>query len=236
MSDETVIAVIVGAVILAVAALAAVLLAMQIRRHRLREKFGPEYARTVEDAGSRREAEHELTAREKRHTKLDLRPLPADLRTQYARDWTQVQERFVDAPETSVSEADHLVTALMAARGYPTEGYEQQLADLSVEHARTLDHYRAAHEMNERQSRHETSTEDLRQAMVHYRALFEDLLGSPGSTSRPVEAPGAGVDARPETAEAADESAEAPEEDADAPRHDVEARRDGRRATHGRNA
>ncbi len=89
-----------------------------------------------------------------------------------------MQERFVDSPDSAVSDADTLVTQVMVARGYPTEGYEQRLADLSVEHARTLDHYRSATEVNRRRSSGEASTEDLRQAMVHYRALFDDLLGN----------------------------------------------------------
>jgi hypothetical protein len=101
--------------------------------------------------------------------------LASTARQQYAQDWNSVQEHFVDRPQEAVGEADQLVTRLMKERGYPTEGYEQQLKDLSVEHGRTLEHYRAAHEVKAR-SGQQTTTEELRGAMVHYRALFDDLL------------------------------------------------------------
>ncbi|MBY8853382.1 hypothetical protein K7G98_36185, partial [Saccharothrix sp. MB29] len=99
-------------------------------------------------------------------------------RDTYARNWTAIQEQFVDEPSAAVGQADRLVTDLMAERGYPTEGYEKRVSLLSVEHANTLGHYRDAHEIRQRQDRGEASTEDLRNAMVHYRTLFEDLLGS----------------------------------------------------------
>ncbi|MBT2386348.1 hypothetical protein [Streptomyces sp. ISL-11] len=146
------------------------------RRRKLRERFGPEYERTVEAEDSRRAGERELRERQERHDALDIKPLPAPVRDRYAEDWSRVQERFVDRPDDAVHEADRLVTTLMGERGYPTEGYEQQLKDLSVEHGRTLEHYRAAHEVNDRSSHHQATTEELRGAMVHYRALFEELL------------------------------------------------------------
>lgn len=177
MSDGGLIAVVI-VVVLVLAALAVTLLLRTRRHHHLRERFGPEYDRTVEDAGGRREAEQELAAREKRHAELELRPLSPESRAEYTERWLVVQERFVDAPDDAVEEADTLVTVVMAERGYPIEDDRQRLADLSVEHARTLDHYRSARDVNERRSRNETSTEDLRQAMVHYRPLFEDLLGT----------------------------------------------------------
>jgi hypothetical protein len=178
MSNEAVIAVI-GVVILALVVVGIVLLLRQQRRQRhLRETFGPEYNRAVEDAGSRRAAEQELTARERRHEELQLKELSPEVRDRYAQQWAAVQEQFVDSPEEAVGEADELVTVVMAERGYPTDDYRQRLNDLSVEHAKTLDHYRTAHTINERRSAHEATTEDLRQAMVHYRALFEDLLTS----------------------------------------------------------
>ncbi|GII65659.1 hypothetical protein Skr01_57440 [Sphaerisporangium krabiense] len=152
------------------------LMAQRQRRHRLQERFGPEYDRTLRASESRREAEQELREREQRHAELDIKPLAPESRSAYAKKWTEVQERFVDAPGFAVTEADHLVTAVMADRGYPTEGFEQQVSDLSVAHGRALDHYRAAHEISSRAARQEASTEELRQAMVHYRALFEELL------------------------------------------------------------
>ncbi|SDJ84457.1 hypothetical protein [Nonomuraea jiangxiensis] len=148
----------------------------QQRRNHLRERFGPEYERIVAERDNRREAEQELLEREQRHAELDIRPLTAESRDTYAQRWTEVQERFVDAPAFAVTEADQLVTAVMAERGYPTENFEQRLSDLSVGHAETLDHYRTAHEISGRAARDESSTEELRQAMVHYRALFEELL------------------------------------------------------------
>jgi hypothetical protein len=182
MSNEAVIAVIV-AVVLALVIVGIVLFVRQRRRQRhLRETFGPEYNRAVEDAGSRRRAEQELAERERRHDELELKELAPEVRARYAQQWTVVQEQFVDSPEEAVGEADRLVTIVMAERGYPTDDYRQRLDDLSVEHARTLDHYRSAHTVNERRRSHEATTEDLRQAMVHYRALFDDLLGTSRTT------------------------------------------------------
>ncbi|WP_245966175.1 hypothetical protein [Sphaerisporangium album] len=168
----------VAVVVAVVVAILAVgyLVAQQQRRRRLQERFGPEYERTLRERESRREAEQELREREQRHAELDIRPLAPETRSTYAKKWTEVQERFVDAPGFAVTEADHLVTAVMADRGYPTEGFEQQVSDLSVAHGPTLDHYRKAHEISSRAARQEASTEELRQAMVHYRALFEELL------------------------------------------------------------
>ncbi|MGK4585172.1 hypothetical protein [Kitasatospora sp. HPMI-4] len=154
------------------------------RRRRLQERFGPEYDRTVQRSESRFAAERELHAREQRHDRLDIKPLPAAARERYAEDWTQVQQRFVDQPDEAVQQADRLVTVLMRERGYPTEGYEQQLRDLSVEHGRTLEHFRAAHAVNAEVRDHQATTEELRGAMVHYRALFDELLGD-GREGRP---------------------------------------------------
>ncbi|NBE98965.1 hypothetical protein FE391_37205 [Nonomuraea sp. KC401] len=162
-------------VVVALAALAYVV-QQQKRRNHLRDRFGPEYERTVAEHDNRRDAEQELLGREQRHSELDIRPLPEESRETYANRWTEVQERFVDAPGFAVTEADQLVTAVMAERGYPTENFEQRLSDLSVGHATTLDHYRTAHEISGRAAKKAASTEELRQAMVHYRALFEELL------------------------------------------------------------
>jgi hypothetical protein len=164
-------------VVIVVVAVLALAVLPAMRRRRLRQKFGPEYDRTVEETGSRKEAEAELAGREKRHSRLELRELTPQARDGYARDWRVVQEHFVDEPEKSAAEADSLITAVMAERGYPTENFEQQVADLSVEHAETLTHYREAHLVV---AGHQAgaSTEDLRQAMVHYRAVFEDLIGT----------------------------------------------------------
>ena len=151
------------------------------RRRRLRQRFGPEYDRLVDERESRLKAEAELAGREKRVKGLDIRPLDPAARSRYAGEWASIQERFVDEPQQSVAAAQRLVMAVMSERGYPTEGTGQLLADLSVEHANTLDHYRAAYGISQRAADDLASTEDLRQAMIHYRALFQDLLGQPGA-------------------------------------------------------
>ncbi|MCQ4083670.1 hypothetical protein NGB36_24505 [Streptomyces sp. RB6PN25] len=178
MSTGTLLAIIIPIVVVVV--LVALATALVMRRRHLRQRFGPEYERTVEEADSRLAGERELSAREKRHDALDIKPLPTAVRDRYARDWSSVQEEFVDRPEDAVHDADRLVTSLMHERGYPTEGFEQQLKDLSVEHGRTLERYRAAHEIDTLSTRHQATTEQLRGAMVHYRALFDELLGDGG--------------------------------------------------------
>jgi FtsZ-interacting cell division protein ZipA len=143
----------------------------------LRSTFGREYDRTVKDAGDRRTAENELRERQARVDALDIRPLAPDDRDRYAREWRDVQARFVDEPRPAIDEADDLIGRLMQDRGYPVADFDQRVADISVGHADVVEHYRAAHAIAERDDV-TTNTEDLRQAMVHYRALFEDLLGS----------------------------------------------------------
>ncbi|MFE0190458.1 hypothetical protein [Streptomyces sp. NPDC059008] len=179
MSTGTLLAIIIPIVV--VLALIAVAITLNVRRrNQLRERFGPEYERTVESADSRLAGERELRSREKRHDSLDIKPLPSSSRERYSRDWVSVQEEFVDRPETAVHDADRLVTSLMHERGYPTEDFDQQLRDLSVEHGRTLEHYRAAHEVDALGTQHKATTEQLRGAMVHYRALFDELLSDGG--------------------------------------------------------
>ncbi|UUN25203.1 hypothetical protein [Streptomyces sp. FIT100] len=179
MSTDTLIAIIVPIAVILILVAAGLWIAM--RRRRLQERFGPEYDRTVQDGESRLSAERELRSREQRHRDLDIRELPAEARDRYSADWKSAEERFVDQPSESVDDADRLVTRLMRDRGYPTEGYEQQLRDLSVEHGRTLEHYRAAHEVGVRNQGGRATTEELRGAMVHYRALFQELLSDNGN-------------------------------------------------------
>ncbi|MFI7353977.1 hypothetical protein ACIBTP_08520 [Streptomyces avidinii] len=174
MSNSMLITVIVIAAVVVIA-LGVGLWTLSRRRH-LQQRFGPEYERTVEAEGGRGAGERELRAREERHAEFELKELPSERRLQYTQEWSGVQERFVDRPEGSVGEADELVTRLMRERGYPTEGFSRQVRDLSVEHGRTLEHYRAAHDVKVRSGAGQTTTEELRGAMVHYRALFEELL------------------------------------------------------------
>jgi hypothetical protein len=159
------------------------------RRSRLRSRFGPEYDRLVQERGNRRDAERELTEREQRVHHMDIRPLDPAARDTYRQEWSAVQERFVDTPEDALADADRLVRQVMSDRGYEAGGYEERVATLSVEHGRTLEHYRNAHDISNRAAAKEASTEELRQAMVHYRALFEDLLDGHGNggTSRTSE-------------------------------------------------
>ncbi|MFE7528248.1 hypothetical protein ACFU7Y_21385 [Kitasatospora sp. NPDC057542] len=180
MSTGDLIAIIVPAAVVLI--LVAAALWFVNRRHRLRERFGPEYERTISQSDSRLAAERELRDRELRHRELDIKPLPAEARQRYASDWTQVQQEFVDRPGQAVQNADRLVTTVMRDRGYPTEDYDQRLRDLSVEHSRTLEHYRVAHAVNTQAGRGDATTEELRGAMVHYHALFDALLD--GGTER----------------------------------------------------
>jgi predicted nucleic acid-binding protein len=176
-----VVVIVVGAVVFGVMAVS--------RRRRLRQNFGPEYDRLVGERDSRREAEAELTERERRVQELDIQPLTDAAQASYAGQWTSIQEQFVDAPADAVSGAQILVAAVMTERGYPLEHHDQVLADLSVGHSDTLDRYRAAEEISGRAAAGTASTEDLRQAMVHYRALFGELLGEPaGQGSGPAVA------------------------------------------------
>ena len=146
------------------------------RRAGLQERFGGEYDRTVADAPSRREAEAELSERQKRREELDIRPLDPQARDRYASRWHNTQAKFVDDPEEAVGEADALIQEVMRERGYPVHQFDQRAADLSVDHPDVVSNYRAAHEISLANARGNASTEELRTAMVHYRALFDELL------------------------------------------------------------
>ncbi|TQJ24742.1 hypothetical protein FBZ33_5082 [Micromonospora sp. A202] len=164
-------------VVLVLVAAAAVAVRQLGRRRALRSKFGPEYDRVVEEQDSRSAAERELRDRERRHAELSLTPLSPESRARYSAAWEELQVRFIDSPGETVGDADELVTRLIEEQGYPTGDFSDQIAHLSVEHARTLSNYRDAHDIHLRNTRGEASTEELRQAVVHYRALFADLLG-----------------------------------------------------------
>src|SRR5918911_5457325 len=173
MDTRILIAVVVGVLVLAIV----VWLFMQKRRtDELRRRYGPEHDRLVRESGDRRRAEATLEQREKRVEQLAIRPLPPDERARFAEAWRSDQARFVDDPSRAVAEADRLVAEVMMARGYPVGDFEQRAADISVDHPRVVENYRAAHAIAQRNEADSAGTEDLRQAMVHYRALFEDLL------------------------------------------------------------
>lgn len=163
-------------VVLAVLALTAWLMHRRKQSFRLQQHFGGEYERAVEDLGSRDKAEAELRARERRVESLHIVPLsPADAE-RFASAWTALQGRFVDSPNGVLQEADRLVRELMSRRGYPMADFERRAADISVHHPAVVDHYRAALRIAARDQRGEADTEELRKAVVHYRALFDDLL------------------------------------------------------------
>jgi len=166
-----------------VIAIAAVVIAaavwMIIRRRqtdRLRARFGPEYDRTVRETGAVANAEAKLSARARRVERLHIQPLSAADAARFSAAWRRVQARFVDDPKGAVTEADRLVGEVMHARGYPVGDFEQRVEDISVDHPKVVMNYRAARDIAQEHARGRASTEDLRQAMVHYRALFEDLL------------------------------------------------------------
>jgi hypothetical protein len=150
------------------------------RTHRLRSRFGPEYDRSVNAKDSKREAEAELAEREARHERFDLRPLPSSARSRYREEWSTVQAQFVDDPAGAVARADALIQAVMDDRGYPVEDFDQRSADVSVEHPEVVERYREGHRLYERTAAGNGSTEDLRNAMRNYRALFEELVDSAG--------------------------------------------------------
>jgi hypothetical protein len=152
-----------------------------MRRRRsaaLHDRFGPEYERTVEETDSRREAERELKEREERRDELDIRPLSPGARDRYSRSWEHLQARFVDDPAGAVSEADELIQDVMRERGYPVEDFDRRAADLSVDHPELVENYRAAHGIARKHIHGDADTEELRQAVVHYRSLFDELLES----------------------------------------------------------
>jgi hypothetical protein len=176
---------------LAVAALLVALVLRQLvarrRSQGLQQRFGPEYEHTVGQAPSRREAEAELAERERRRERLDIVPLDPDARERYARSWRQVQADFVDSPRTAVDQADALVVEVMRVRGYPMDDFEQRAADVSVDHPGVVGHYREGHRLSQLGAQGRASTEDLRQAMRHYRELFQELLESSDGGPSPAD-------------------------------------------------
>jgi FtsZ-interacting cell division protein ZipA len=164
--------------LVAIALIVMVLLLRKRKSDRLKQRFGPEYDRTVKEQGAQR-AETVLAEREQRVKKFAIRPLTRDDRERYVLEWTQVQKHFVDDPAVAVGDADKLVTNVMAARGYPMGNFEQRAADVSVNYPEVVQNYRSARSIVVRHSRGQASTEELRQAMVYFRSLFDELLDLP---------------------------------------------------------
>jgi len=172
---------VIAIVVIAIVALAvgAWIYSRQQRSKRLQENFGPEYERALRQTDrNKSEAERALEERQKRVEKLNLRELTPDERSRFAEAWRQTQGRFVDEPNVAIEDADALIVQVMEAIGYPMSDFEQRADDISVTHAEVVPHYRAAHAMAERNQTGQASTEELRQAFVHYRALFDEMLGA----------------------------------------------------------
>jgi hypothetical protein len=160
-------------------ALLAVVFYVTNRSKRLRSKFGPEYNRAVQETGSKYRAESKLEKLEKRVEKLSIQPLSPDAADRFRDSWRAIQAEFVDDPKTALKDADRLLAEVMTARGYPVSDFDERAAEISVNHPLVVEHYRAGHEIALRHAQGQASTEDMRQAMIHYRTLFDDLLGIP---------------------------------------------------------
>jgi hypothetical protein len=173
--NTTTIVIFAGVLVVILIALGLIALLWRRRSRRLQEQFGPEYKHAVRKYGDARKAEAELAAREKRVRKLDVRPLTQGEQSRFAEVWRRTQARFVDEPSKAVGEADGLIKEVMQTRGYPVGEFDQRAADISVDHPNVVTNYRAGRDISARNKSGEATTEDLRQAMVHYRSLFEEL-------------------------------------------------------------
>jgi hypothetical protein len=167
--------------LIAVILIVVVALVFAVRQHKmttvqLRNRFGPEYDQAVKEDRDSRKAEARFLARVKRVGHFQIRDLSDAERTRYIADWEAVQSHFVDRPRGAVTEADELVNSVLHARGFPESGFDQRVADISVDHARLVEPYRSAYAISQRAARNEATTEELRTAMIHYRALFDELL------------------------------------------------------------
>jgi hypothetical protein len=179
--STTQIIIIIAVAAVVVLAIVGVALSMRKRRtEKLRAQFGDsEYTRAISEGGTQQKAEAALNARAVRVEKLHIRPLGAGDRTRFIDSWSKIQARFVDGPGSAVTDADQLLTDVMSTRGYPVSDFEQRANDISVDHPLVLENYRAAHQSALRQSKGQADTEDLRQAMIHFRTLFEELVNEP---------------------------------------------------------
>jgi len=182
--------IIVAIVVVAAIVIGGIFWSRQRRSEHLKDRFGREYDRTLDVVGDRSKAEADLAEREKRVEKLDIRALTVDERRDFGRRWDEVQARFVDDPPRAVAFADALLGDVMKVRGYPVSDFDQRAGDISVDHPVVVEHYHKAHDIAVRHERGEATTEDLRQAMIHYRALFDNLVGaeaSPAAAARETE-------------------------------------------------
>jgi hypothetical protein len=177
-------------VVIGVATVAAVtvwLVMSRRRTARLQERFGPEYNRVASSVERKRDAEAELIRREERRESFEIRPLSEASRSEYVSEWKAIQADFVDEPSRAVAQADSLLQRVMADRGYPVEKFDERAADLSVDHPSVVENYREGHRLATKEQENGGATEDLRQAMRHYRALFDDLVESNSERDRETE-------------------------------------------------
>ena len=184
--------IVIAVAVVLVIALVAMAMVKKRRRAHLQDRFGSEYGRTIDESGNRRAAERDLREREAKHDELELRPLSEAARQRYTQQWTEMQSGFVDRPQIAVHDADRLITDLMRERGYPVDDFETRSELVSVDHPDVVENYRTAHGIAARTIEGRTTTEDLRQAVISYRALFEEMLlddvePPPSDTQAPVD-------------------------------------------------
>ena len=178
--NTTTLIIVCSVIVIALAVIATLSFLRKRRSGKLRARFGSaEYDRALHEGGSRRHAEAGLDERTDRVEGLHIRPLGPGDRARFVESWSRVQARFVDGPGGAVTEADQLLRDVMSTRGYPISDFEQRAADISVDYPLVLENYRSAHEIAVRQTHGQASTEELRQAMIHYRTLFDELVGVP---------------------------------------------------------
>jgi hypothetical protein len=177
---DTVVIVVIIAVVVLLAAAALFYLYQRRRSGELRQRFGPEYEHTIDESGDRRAAERDLRERERRMSKLEIRPLTSEAAEHYRTEWSHVQQSFVDEPGAAVADADQLVLRMMREEGYPVDEFDQRVNDISVDHPEVAAHYRDAHRVAVAQTQGEADTEELRQAVTAYRYLVEALLADSG--------------------------------------------------------
>jgi uncharacterized protein YneF (UPF0154 family) len=176
--NSTYMAITVVLVLVIIGAILGLVLARRRRSERLHDQLGPEYDRTVQAMGGEKKAQTELEERRKHVEALDIRPLSLSERERYLADWTAVQSKFVDEPGQAIVDADRLIMQVMQTRAYPVSDFEQRAADISVNYPALVSNYRAAREIAVKNEQQQANTEELRQAMIHYRSLFEELLGT----------------------------------------------------------
>ena len=176
--NSTTIIIVAVLVLVVIGALLAPIFARRKKSERLQDRFGSEYDHTVEVMGDEKKAHIELDERQKHVDSLDIKPLTNEDRDRYLEDWAAVQSRFVDEPGQAIEDADHLIVEVMRTRAYPVSDFEQRAADISVQYPALVSNYRAAKEIATKNKQNDANTEELKQALIHYRSLFEELLGA----------------------------------------------------------